>query len=212
MAGDATLGYGADGYRGPDAREAGRPPDRRVAGVPKGEEAGDRSLRVIRLRYAGTCELCGAGIAARAEAWYDSGRKKIRCLGCEPGATVPGGPARDDLADGTATGLVPRSNGVAGASAHRKYEHLSERHRERTEAAVHLLARTSVLLSTLCVARERLPCLALAAAVLVASLSQGPRMIERMVDARHNGPAPGGLGGRYAAAVRPSGVISAVPV
>lgn len=52
------------------------------------------------------------------------------------GLTATENAGRDDPADDTNTVATPHSDGVAGASAHRKYEHLSLRYRERAEAAV----------------------------------------------------------------------------
>lgn len=37
-------------------------------------------MKQVRLRYAGTCRLCGAELAARTEAIYETETKTVRCL------------------------------------------------------------------------------------------------------------------------------------
>lgn len=43
---------------------------------------GDKKMR---LRYAGTCRLCGVGLPARTEAVYERGTKTVRCVDCSAG-------------------------------------------------------------------------------------------------------------------------------
>ena len=37
---------------------------------------------VIRLRYAGTCSVCGTALAASTKAHWDTATKLITCLAC----------------------------------------------------------------------------------------------------------------------------------
>ena len=75
-------------------------------------------VKLMRLRYAGTCETCNASLAAGTTAWYDRSRRKVRCPTCLPSAPE----------------AVPCSSGTAGDSAAREYERRSERHRQRVQA------------------------------------------------------------------------------
>ncbi|MBD7956255.1 NERD domain-containing protein [Microbacterium sp. Sa4CUA7] len=43
--------------------------------------------RRMRLRYAGTCHLCAAPLAARSEAIYDREHRRVRCVSCVPAGT-----------------------------------------------------------------------------------------------------------------------------
>ncbi|GAB2841184.1 hypothetical protein GCM10027024_15040 [Microbacterium insulae] len=43
----------------------------------------------MRLRYAGTCRVCGAAIPARTSAVYERSRRTVRCLGCPGTAIAP---------------------------------------------------------------------------------------------------------------------------
>ncbi|GAA1807424.1 hypothetical protein GCM10009795_060770 [Nocardioides hankookensis] len=42
----------------------------------------------MKLRYAGTCRLCNAELAARADAIYERSTKTVRCLTCSPDPAV----------------------------------------------------------------------------------------------------------------------------
>ncbi len=75
----------------------------------------------MRLRYAGTCAVCGTALPARTTAVYSPATRSVRCVTC--GVTTP----PDDVVDAyeptepevAAEVLQP---GVAGASARRIYE------------------------------------------------------------------------------------------
>ncbi|MBM0123717.1 nuclease-related domain-containing protein [Pimelobacter simplex] len=56
-----------------------------------------------RLRYAGTCRICGAALDAGTEAVYERSLRSVRCLTCSP---TP----------------APVESGTAGASARREHE------------------------------------------------------------------------------------------
>ncbi|MDE0547442.1 nuclease-related domain-containing protein [Microbacterium sp. C7(2022)] len=66
----------------------------------------------MRLRYAGTCRLCGRAHAAGADAIYERSLKSIRCVECE----APAGEVGD---------------GIAGASARREYERRKDAREQR---------------------------------------------------------------------------------
>jgi hypothetical protein len=61
-------------------------------------------VKQMRLRYAGTCQLCGTSIPAGTQAVYESETKTVRCLEC---------PTEVD-------GALPAQPGTAGASARRE--------------------------------------------------------------------------------------------
>jgi len=82
-----------------------------------------RSIKVMRLRYAGVCESCQVTVPAGSTAAYDRARKKVRCQSCTPPAPEP-------------TTAPPLSSGMAGASAAREYERRSQRHQRKVEAAI----------------------------------------------------------------------------
>ena len=91
----------------------------------------------MSLRYKGTCEACGAALEARAKAWYDLTRRKVRCAACGPATSDPTPAATSKAQQPLSTALSPPPDaGHAGASALRKYERLSERHHERAAAEV----------------------------------------------------------------------------
>jgi hypothetical protein len=72
----------------------------------------------MRLRYAGTCRVCGVELAARAEAIYERTSKTVRCIGHDVSTPVARaaikvvGPAAPENVD----------SGTAGASARREFE------------------------------------------------------------------------------------------
>ena len=72
-------------------------------------------LRRLRLRYAGTCVLCGRALEKGCEALYHRGARTVRCIECQPQDTPAG-----------------IETGSAGISAHREYE----RRRTAREARV----------------------------------------------------------------------------
>lgn len=72
-------------------------------------------LRRLRLRYAGTCVLCGRALEKGCEALYHQSTRTVRCIECQPQDTPAG-----------------IETGSAGVSAHREYE----RRRTAREARV----------------------------------------------------------------------------
>ena len=65
-------------------------------------------LRRLRLRYPGTCLLCGRSLAQGAPALYEQSTRTVRCVECPTG--------------GSDVKLAPVDHGLAGASAGREYE------------------------------------------------------------------------------------------
>lgn len=74
----------------------------------------------MRLRYAGTCNVCGAMLAAKTEAIYDRNLKAVRCI---THVIAPEKPADDVIEAGT-----------PGSSARREFERRKARHEERIRA------------------------------------------------------------------------------
>lgn len=81
----------------------------------------------MKLRYAGTCRVCGAELAARAEAIYERSSKTVRCLDCSPAEVVETPPA---LASEPPS-VEPIETGTPGTSARREYERRQSRREER---------------------------------------------------------------------------------
>ena len=82
----------------------------------------DPAEKRMRLRYAGTCWVCGLELPARAEAIYDRSTKTVRCVAHEPRAINE--PPVVDLIE----------TGTAGASARREFERRKARREERMRA------------------------------------------------------------------------------
>ena len=80
----------------------------------------------MKLRYAGTCRICGLELGAGSLAIYERGTKTVRCLECRSASSPvehQGEPSRpEDQVDA----------GVAGASALREFE----RRREARDARI----------------------------------------------------------------------------
>lgn len=94
--------------------------------------------KVMRLRYAGTCEGCGSGLEAGARAGYFRATKTVRCLPClEPREPVSqAAPAAAPMTDpAPEPTLEPIETGAAGSSARREYERRSARREARIRAA-----------------------------------------------------------------------------
>lgn len=72
----------------------------------------------MKLRYAGTCRLCGIDLPARIDAVYERSTRTVRCLACD---AVEDEPAAIDL-------------GTPGGSARREYDRRHERREQRIRA------------------------------------------------------------------------------
>lgn len=66
----------------------------------------------MKLRYAGSCRLCGAALPAGADAVYELGLKTVRCIECRVSTGTP-------------------DAGAAGASARREYERRQDLREQR---------------------------------------------------------------------------------
>lgn len=84
----------------------------------------DVATDIIRLRYAGTCSVCGAALAVSTKAHRDKATKLITCLECG-GAAAPE-PQVATLPDPPVP--VKPESGVAGASAQKEFD---RRHQKR---------------------------------------------------------------------------------
>lgn len=85
------------------------------------EEAHEKRMK---LRYEGTCRVCGAFLPAGDQAIYERPTRTVRCVDCVPTVTEP---TTDDVPP-------PVESGVAGASARREHERRKARHEERLRA------------------------------------------------------------------------------
>lgn len=101
-------------------------------------------MKQMRLRYAGTCRLCGAELAARAEAIYETETKTVRCVECRVAAAeVDALPAIEPATDESP--LV--ESGTAGSSARREYERRKAKDEELLRARWGRLGGIAVVLS-----------------------------------------------------------------
>ncbi|RYB89107.1 NERD domain-containing protein [Nocardioides glacieisoli] len=79
----------------------------------------------MRLHYAGKCRLCGAELAARAEAIYERPTKTVRCLECRAAAIDSDLPTPELETDGIV------DVGTPGASARREFDRRQSKREER---------------------------------------------------------------------------------
>jgi len=94
--------------------------------VSTGEIAGVGDDKRMRLRYAGTCRLCGVDLPAGNPAVYERSSRTVRCLECPAESASP---AEDEVDVGVPIAVEdlgretsPQPNGTAGASARREFE------------------------------------------------------------------------------------------
>jgi Nuclease-related domain len=94
--------------------------------------------KVMRLRYAGTCRVCGAGIAQKTEAVYERATKTVRCLSHEMTTTPESTPATDaglatpdGVVDAGRAAIEVVEPGTAGASARREFERRKAKREQR---------------------------------------------------------------------------------
>ena len=84
----------------------------------------------MRLRYAGTCRVCGSELPAKAEAVYERATKTVRCVSHEV-STPDALPVEDELDLAVPEVVDP---GTAGASARREFERRKAAREERIRA------------------------------------------------------------------------------
>lgn len=94
----------------------------------------------MRLRYAGTCRLCGTELSSRTDAFYERSTRTVRCVECPTKAAAVG-------VDKTFTDIPRREAGVAGDSARREYERRKARDEERLRQKWGKLGGVAVALS-----------------------------------------------------------------
>lgn len=94
-----------------------------------GVDAGNGEKR-MRLRYAGTCRVCGSALPAKAEAVYERPTKTVRCVSHDETAAVS--PAVEGAPPDAAAEVVDA--GAAGGSARREYERRKSAREERIRA------------------------------------------------------------------------------
>ena len=74
---------------------------------------------MLRLRYAGTCVICGAALPEGARALYHAASKTVRCIEC---------PVRADVLE-----AAPLDTGTAGGSAQREHDRRAAQREERVK-------------------------------------------------------------------------------
>lgn len=79
----------------------------------------------MRLRYAGTCRVCGVELQAKAEAIYERTSKTVRCLDCSNAVREVAPATLEPEPEG------PVDVGNPGASARREFERRQGRREER---------------------------------------------------------------------------------
>jgi hypothetical protein len=89
-------------------------------------ESAGADEKTMKLRYEGTCSLCGRALERSVLAVYESLTTTVRCISCEP-IRVP----EDDGELPSASSAVAD---VAGASAQREYERRKTKREERVRA------------------------------------------------------------------------------
>jgi hypothetical protein len=99
--------------------------------------ASQPQLKRLRLRYAGTCVVCGAALAEGIPALYDKASKTVRCIACPNVAAVAPVVAEAPAVDAV-TALVPDEQksidfGTAGASAQREHDRRAAKREERVK-------------------------------------------------------------------------------
>lgn len=92
--------------------------------------------RIIRLRYAGTCHICGATLAGSTSAGWDSESRAVTCLACLKETPTPNEALQviQPMHDGVVTAILSREEvGNAGASAGKEYQRRHLRRDERID-------------------------------------------------------------------------------
>ncbi len=84
----------------------------------------------MRLRYQGTCRVCGATLPSKTEAMYERTTKTVRCITHNPPESTTAGESQSAYAP-----EEPIEAGIPGASARRKFERRSARREEQIRTA-----------------------------------------------------------------------------
>jgi hypothetical protein len=88
------------------------------------QEAAGADEKRMRLRYAGTCRVCGSVLPAKTEAVHERVSKTVRCAAHDGSEQAPAAPPAE-----------PVDAGTPGASARREFERRSARREERIREA-----------------------------------------------------------------------------
>ena len=91
---------------------------------------GGTSDKRMRLRYGGTCRVCGSQLPAKADAIYERATRTVRCVSHE--VSAPPAPEAGEGPGLAVTELV--DPGTAGASARREFERRKTAREERIRA------------------------------------------------------------------------------
>lgn len=83
--------------------------------------------KVMKLRYAGTCRLCGIDLPAKEESIYERSTETVRCVECSVDATLTDAAV---IVEPVAVNAAEEV-GVAGSSARREYERCKLKDEER---------------------------------------------------------------------------------
>ncbi len=109
------------------------------------EAAAGASHKRMRLRYPGTCRLCGSDLPAGVDAVYERETRTVRCVECPMKA------AAVDVETNRVSTATPESSaqgaGVPGESARREYERRKARDEERLRKKWGKLGGVAVALS-----------------------------------------------------------------
>jgi hypothetical protein len=101
------------------------------------EPDSQETAKQMRLRYAGSCSVCGGDLPAGVKAVYDRTSKTVRCLICVTDAGAAGEPVVVNLGDPAvepSPDPMPspeQTTGTAGSSARREYERRKARREDR---------------------------------------------------------------------------------
>ena len=113
-------------------------------------------VRVIPLRYNGTCVSCATAVPAKTRAWWDRATKQVTCVECRPehAASAPilehavAGASAGTTAQATAPRPLPPPPpivaGTAGISAAKQYERRSAREQRDSSARASTPSRSTV--------------------------------------------------------------------
>lgn len=98
----------------------------------------------MKLRYAGVCRVCGAGLPARADAVYERSTKTVRCVECPSAVAAALFASQGETEPPSDSGPCA---GVAGSSAWREYERRKAKDEERLRQKWGRLGGIAVALS-----------------------------------------------------------------
>lgn len=105
-------------------------------GAEPADAVGAVTSKTMRLRYAGRCRDCGAGLPAGTTAVYDKASRTVRCLACQS-TDAPGD--HSTQVSTPPSEPQPPASGTAGASARREFERRRAKRETRIrEAHPHL--------------------------------------------------------------------------